>query len=123
MHPTAHVSTPKEYCLCPKRTSGALYQRVSISCVRVLIGMEKAQARPKSAIFSKPVLGSIRRFWGLRSLCIILLLWQWTSPSSNCFIKTLIYSWLRGCPRLFMNFFRSNSQYSKAKSNLFRAGS
>lgn len=75
IQPTAHVSTPKEYCFCPSNTSGALYQRVSISWVRVLIGIPNALANPKSAIFKFPFL-SIKRFWGLRSLWMILLEWQ-----------------------------------------------
>lgn len=52
IQPTAQESTPKEYSLVPNRTSGALYHRVSISCVNVFIGNEKALARPKSAIFT-----------------------------------------------------------------------
>lgn len=54
MQPTAQISTPRLYCFWPRRTSGALYQRVSISWVRVLMGIPKALARPKSAIFKSP---------------------------------------------------------------------
>lgn len=68
MQPIAQVSTPNEYCLYPRRISGAQYHRVSISCVKVLIGIEKAHARPKSAIFRVPVYESMRRFCGFKSL-------------------------------------------------------
>ena len=54
MHPTAQISTPRLYCFWPSRTSGALYQRVSISCVKVLMGIPKALANPKSAILRVP---------------------------------------------------------------------
>ena len=54
MQPTAQMSTPRLYCFWPKRTSGALYHRVSISWVKVLMGIPKALANPKSAIFKSP---------------------------------------------------------------------
>lgn len=56
MQPTAQISTPRLYCFCPKRTSGALYHKVSISWVKVLIGIPKALAKPKSAIFKSPLI-------------------------------------------------------------------
>ena len=74
MQPIAQVSTPNEYYHYPNKTSGALYHKVSISCVKVLIGIENAQANPKSAIFIRPLFESIKRFYGFKSLCIILLL-------------------------------------------------
>lgn len=62
IHPIAQVSTPKEYYLYPRSTSGALYHKVSISCVKVQIGIENALAKPKSAIFNIPVFPSISKF-------------------------------------------------------------
>lgn len=53
MQPTAQMSTPRLYCFCPRSTSGARYQRVSISWVRVLMGTLKARASPKSAILRR----------------------------------------------------------------------
>jgi len=67
MHPIAHMSTPKEYSFFPKRISGALYHRVSTSWVRVLIGIVKALASPKSQSLTFPFYVT-RRFCGLRSL-------------------------------------------------------
>ena len=75
MHPTAQISTPRLYCFWPSKTSGARYQSVSISWVRVLIGIPKALASPKSAILRFPF-RSTNRFWGLRSRWMILLEWQ-----------------------------------------------
>ena len=49
MQPTDQMSTAIEYSVAPKRSSGALYQIVTTSCVYGLIGMEKALASPKSA--------------------------------------------------------------------------
>lgn len=61
MHPADHISTPKEYYFYPIKISGALYQRVSTSWVKVLIGTPNALARPKSAILIFPFL-SIKTF-------------------------------------------------------------
>lgn len=119
IHPIAQVSTPREYCLYPRRISGALYHRVSISWVRVLIGIENALAKPKSAIFKVPVKESINKFWGFKSQWIIHLLWQCIIPSNNCFMKYFICSWVKGCCKFFINFFISNSRYSKTRSSLF----
>ncbi len=55
------ISTGVEYSFCPNKISGARYQRVSTSCVKVLIGTPKALAKPKSASLILPLL-SIKRF-------------------------------------------------------------
>jgi hypothetical protein len=52
IQPADHISTGVEYSLAPRRSSGALYQRVTTSFVYGLIGIPKARARPKSAILS-----------------------------------------------------------------------
>ena len=75
IQPTAQMSTPKLYCFWPSSTSGALYHRVSISWVNVLIGIPKARANPKSAILRFPD-RSTSRFCGFKSLWIILREWQ-----------------------------------------------
>lgn len=56
-----HISTGVEYSFCPNKISGARYQRVKTSCVKVLIGTPNALAKPKSASFILPFL-SIKRF-------------------------------------------------------------
>ena len=55
------MSTPKEYSFFPKRISGALYHKVSTSCVKVLIGIVKALASPKSQSLTLPLVVT-RRF-------------------------------------------------------------
>ena len=67
MQPTDHISTGKLYSFFPSKISGARYHKVSTSCVRVLIGIPKALAKPKSANF-KILPFSTRIFYGLRSL-------------------------------------------------------
>lgn len=54
MHPTAQTSTALVYLFWPNKISGALYQRVSTSWVRVLSGIMRSRARPKSAILTFP---------------------------------------------------------------------
>ena len=49
MHPIDQMSTAIEYSVAPKRSSGALYQIVTTSCVYGRIGIENALAKPKSA--------------------------------------------------------------------------
>jgi len=78
MHPADHMSIGVEYSIDPKSISGALYHRVTTSCVYGLIGIENILASPKSQIFKlsvdyAPVMGFINRFWGFRSLCNIRL--------------------------------------------------
>ena len=63
-----HTSTGVEYYLAPRRISGALYQRVTTSCVYDLIGNPKALAKPKSANLIFP-LESNSKFCGLISRC------------------------------------------------------
>lgn len=53
------------------------------------MGIENALAKPKSAIFNSAVIGLINKFYGFKSLCIILLLWQCKTPSNNYFINDL----------------------------------
>ena len=53
-------------------TSGALYHKVTTSCVYTRMGIPKARAKPKSAILMPPF-WSIRRFCGFMSLCKTLL--------------------------------------------------
>ena len=43
------------YVLLPRRTSGARYHKVTTSLEKVLTGMPKARARPKSAKFQQPL--------------------------------------------------------------------
>jgi len=61
IQPRLQMSTPKLYYFYPSKISGALYHKVSTSWVRVLIGIPKALARPKSAILIFPLL-SIKTF-------------------------------------------------------------
>ena len=75
MSPIDHISTGVEYSFCPNNISGALYHKVKISCVKVLIGTPKDLARPKSATFIIPSL-SINKFWGFKSRWRILFEWQ-----------------------------------------------
>jgi len=75
MQPTDQISTGNEYAFYPSKISGALYHKVSTSCVKVLIGIPNALANPKSANFKVPAL-SIKRFYGFKSLWITLLEWQ-----------------------------------------------
>ena len=49
------MSTPREYSFLPKRISGALYHKVSTSCVKVLIGIVNALASPKSHSLTFPL--------------------------------------------------------------------
>jgi len=128
MQPTAQISTPRLYWRCPNRTSGARYQRVSISWVSVFIGIPKARASPKSAIFKMPILSQIipfrstRRFWGLRSRWMILREWQKFMPFMSWNRSSLIWCcvivflfWLR-------YFLRSYSAYSKMRCNFLSTG-
>lgn len=71
MHPNDQMSIGVEYSKDPNRISGALYHRVTTSCVYGLIGIEKVLARPKSAIFTVPLF-SIKIFAVFKSLWIIL---------------------------------------------------
>ena len=76
MHPTDQISTGRLYYFYPSKISGALYHKVSISWVNVLIGIPKAfyiklytsnkfkkitLASPKSASLIFPAL-SISKF-------------------------------------------------------------
>ena len=46
MQPILQISTGVEYLLAPNKISGALYHNVTTSCVRVLVGIWKARAKP-----------------------------------------------------------------------------
>ena len=96
IHPIAHRSTPSSYFLALNNNSGALYHRVATWWLygRFLLP-SNTLARPKSAIFSTPV-ELIRRLAGLRSLCIILMLWQKAIPFSNITIYLLTWDGVNG---------------------------
>lgn len=55
------MSMASEYLLAPSRISGALYHKVTTSCVYTLTGIPNALPRPKSATLMTPVL-SINKF-------------------------------------------------------------
>lgn len=71
------------------------------SWVYFLIGILKALANPRSAILSVNVFRSIKRLWGLRSLCSTPWTWQKATPSHSWYIKLCIryqkQSWVYNC--------------------------
>ena len=75
MQPIDQMSTLGVYTRWPNSISGARYQRVTTSCVRVGSGTVKERARPKSAILTSPA-SLMSTFCGLRSLWMMRLLWQ-----------------------------------------------
>ena len=108
------------YVRDPRRTSGALYHNVTTSLEKVLTGIPKARARPKSASLSCPLL-LMSRFCGLRSLCNTLFSWQNAIPCSSWCIKDLMVYGSKAprSPRESMYFFRSLSINSKTSISLF----
>jgi len=56
IHPTLQTSIDEEYFFDPKRTSGALYHKVTTSLVYPATGTPTALASPKSANFKIPSL-------------------------------------------------------------------
>lgn len=60
------ISMAHEYLLAPRRISGALYHKVTTSCVYTLTGIPNALPSPKSATLINPDL-SINKFCGFRS--------------------------------------------------------
>ena len=122
MHPTGHVSTPKQYSSKPKRISGALYHRVSISCVRALSGTEKTHARPKSAILTNCVLSSMSMFYGLISLWNIQRVWQWYNASNICLVITSISLVSKSPYFVLMYFLKSMGRNSNTKNNFWFKG-
>lgn len=83
IQPIDQRSTAGPYSRLPIKISGARYQRVTTSCVYVLIGRLILLANPKSASLMFPRL-SINKFWGLRSRWRTRWAWQWPIPWSNC---------------------------------------
>lgn len=89
MQPADQISMLVLYVRLPRRTSGARYQRVTTSLEKVLTGIPKARARPKSASFSWPLV-LMRRFWGLRSRWRTRLVWQKSMPLSSWCMNDLM---------------------------------
>ena len=55
MHPIDQISIGVQYSTAPNKISGALYHRVTTSCVYGRIGIEKVLLSPKSANFATPL--------------------------------------------------------------------
>ena len=120
MHPADQMSMLVLYVLLPSRTSGARYHSVTTSLEKVLTGMPKARARPKSASLSCPrVLMS--KFWGFRSRWRTRFSWQKAMPRSNWYMKDLMVGGSRAprSPRESMYLLRSLSMNSKTSISLF----
>ena len=111
--PTDQMSTGTEYCLPPRRISGARYHSVTTSCVYVRSGTVKARARPKSASLSVPCFGSTSTFCGFRSRWKMRWEWHHERPLSIWYVNDLMHSPLSLYCSDFMYFLRSKSQYSK----------
>lgn len=78
IQPVDQRSTPREYYFWPNKISGQRYQRVTTSCVYVLMGRPKARANPKSASLTTVPVESMSKFCGLRSLWNMRLEWRYT---------------------------------------------
>ena len=108
------------YVRLPNKTSGARYQRVTTSFEKVLTGIPKARANPKSPSFNCPRL-FISKFCGFRSRCKTRFSWQNAMPLRSWCINDLIVMWSNWprSARVSMYFFKSRSIYSKTSMSLF----
>lgn len=96
MQPKDQMSTPKEYYFYPIKISGALYQRVSTSWVKVFIGTPKARAKPKSANFMFP-------------FC-----------QSKCFRASDLYGWFFGSGRSEVRSRFDKGKAEEIKKSIFK---
>lgn len=76
MHPTDQISTDIVYSVFPNKISGALKQRVWIFWDKLLNGIVRYLAKPKSAIFTIPLSVSKRMLSGFKSQWITLFWWR-----------------------------------------------
>mmetsp|Transcript_30801 Transcript_30801/g.65504 ORF Transcript_30801/g.65504 Transcript_30801/m.65504 type:complete len:251 (+) Transcript_30801:153-905(+) len=117
-HPMLQRSTGTLYRVAPKRISGGRYQTVTTSWVYFGTGTVKARARPKSAILRCNRV-SMRRFCGFKSLWMMRLAWQNSTPRQSWYAKFFTVPGVRRPLSDFMYFLRSFSRNSNTSTSLF----